>query len=94
MNIKGKLPQTTLISGHNTIQNFELILEQFFDYHITYQWDKAKEYIEHEREQFRVKNPNAILTSLFNCFTQMIFADRNYFTLKFFLPKVFQRKDL
>ncbi|KAH7643453.1 kicstor complex protein c12orf66-like isoform x3 [Dermatophagoides farinae] len=85
---------TLTLATHSTIQNVELILERFFDYHITYQWDKAKEYIEHERDQFRAKNSHSILTSMLHYLAQLIIADRNYLTLQFFSSKVFQRKDL
>ncbi|KAH9418619.1 hypothetical protein DERP_003944 [Dermatophagoides pteronyssinus] len=82
------------LATHATIQNVESILEQFFYYHITYQWDKAKEFIERERDQFRAKNSHLILTSMLHYLAQLIIADRNYLSLQFFSCKVFQRKNL
>ncbi|KAI7691035.1 KICSTOR complex protein C12orf66 -like protein [Sarcoptes scabiei] len=79
--------------NNKSIQNVELILEQFLDYHIVYQWDKAKEYLEYERDQFRTKNSHSIITNMLNCLLQLIVADRNYLSLQFFSSKVFQRKD-
>lgn len=79
-----------------TTDNLSVVLEQFIRYHTCYQWDKAKEFVEHERDLFRTTFPTlsgSILMQLFTCLLQLITADKNYMLLQFFSTKVFHRKD-
>lgn len=84
---------------HN-VDYVEALLKQFFLYHSNFLWDKAKEYIERERDQFRATQQSihglsghSILVSLMNALAQLTLADKNYLALQFLSSKVFQRKD-
>lgn len=87
----------------NVIHNVDYVdalLKQFFLYHSNFLWDKAKEYIERERDQFRATQQSihglsghSILVSLMNALAQLTLADKNYLALQFLSSKVFQRKD-
>ena len=50
---------------HN-VDYVEALLKQFFLYHSNFLWDKAKEYIERERDQFRATTINTWLVWTFN----------------------------
>lgn len=79
-----------------TTDNLSVVLEQFIRYHTCYQWDKAKEFVEHERDLFRTTFPalsGSILMQLFAHLLQLITADKNYMLLQFFSTKVFHRKE-
>ena len=78
------------------VRSIEDVLELFFKYHASFNWDHAKDFIEHERDQFRAEHfshVSSIMASTFNALSQLAAADKNYYTLQFFYSKVFQRKD-
>lgn len=80
----------------SNVDHVESVLEQFFILHTNFLWDKAKEYIERERDVFRAghhSHCSSILASLMNSLAALTLADKNYLTLQFFSSKVFQRKD-
>ena len=80
----------------NNVEHVEQLLEQYFIYHTNFLWDRAKEYIEHERDAFRAahhSHVSSILASMMSALIQLTLVDKNYLTLQFFSSKVFQRKD-
>lgn len=93
----GHLNVTNLtINVISNVDQVEALMEQYLIFHTNFLWDKAKEFIEHERDTFRAAHQShvsSILASLMNALSQLTLADKNYLTLQFFSSKVFQRKD-
>lgn len=82
----------------SSVEQVQIVLEQFFHYQTTFQWDRAKKFLEFERDSFRnvfqnQASNNTILVQMIQCLIQLLQADKAYLTLQFFSTKVFQRKD-
>ena len=78
------------------VDNFEILLEQYFAYHSNFLWDKAKEFLETERDRLKARHPScgaSIVVALFNALSQLNLAEKNYMQLQFFSQKFLQRKD-
>ena len=85
------------ISIITNVDSFETLLEQYFVYHSNFFWDRAKEFLENERDRLKSRHPScgaSIIIGLFNALNQLNLAEKNYMQLQFFSQKFLQRKDM
>lgn len=72
------------------IQNYSFTMSQF-------NWDKAKDMVEKERDILSNKNSfqiSYLVSSMLTALAQLSLAEKNYLSLNFLAPKGFLRKDV
>ena len=72
------------------IENYSFTMSQF-------NWDKAKDMVEKERDILSNKNSfqiSYLVSSMLTALAQLSLAEKNYLSLNFLAPKGFLRKDV